>query len=267
HLANAYEDQNDHQNAISAWQRVNEEKPSPAIEAHIASLEKKAGAEKGFAHITHEHFEVHFEGDSDRALAEQALDNLDEAWRTIGDKLDLHPPAPLLVIFYGGDKYKDATGAPDWSGGVFDGKIRVRENSLRISRGDVRDLLFHEYTHALLHTTVKGEIPAWMNEGLAQHMEPGISHARIDRLKKIDKEHLPRVASLRQSFSRFDAATADVAYGSAQDLVNMLGEWRGERSYADLFASMNGGKSFDDAVDDVYSLTPDLVESRWRSRF
>lgn len=267
-LGGAYDAMNEGQNAIEAWEKVAELAPSVrGIEQHITSLKKRAGVERNFAHIAHEHFEVRFEGDAQRDLAESALKELDDAWRVVGDTLDLHPPAPITVIFYAGDKYQDATNAPDWSGGVFDGKIRIREQTLRIAHGELRSLLFHEYTHAVLTTSVRGDIPAWMHEGLAQHLEPAVSHAGVTTLKASGKDRLPPLGALHASFSRLDAKAARVAYASALDLVDMLAEWRGERSFADLFASMNKGKSFDDAIDDVYSLSPPLLESRWRARY
>ena len=268
-LGKAYDEQNDSLAAIDAWERVNELTPNvPGVFALLEDLRRKAAAEKGFSRIARQHFEARFEGDARKDLAETALVQLDDAWRAIGDKVALYPPASITVIFYSGDKYQTALNVPDWSGGIFDGKIRIRESSLHIERGGLRDLLYHEYSHALLNTAVRGEVPAWMHEGLAQRMEPGIDRERLRaRLTALGRDQLPSLQGLRAPFATKSARNAHVAYACALDLVDMLADWRGERSFAALFEEMNKGKQFDDAIDAVYGLSPELMESRWRARW
>ena len=194
---------------------------------------------------------------------------LEEAWRGVGAAVDLHPSSSITVVFYTGAAYQDATGARDWSGGQFDGKIRVRAGSLKQSQEALRDLLFHEYLHAALATTVRGKIPAWLHEGLAQRLEPGLDRARdLAPLKGRARAELPSLDELSHGFSRHtDRELVRLYYACALDIVDELARWRGERSFAQLFAAMNRGARFEAALEDNYGLDERLLQERWQSRY
>ena len=49
--------------------------------------------------------------------------------------------------------------------------------------------------------------------------------------------------------------------------VDELARWRGERSFAQLFAAMNRGARFEAALEDNYGLDERLLQERWQSRY
>ena len=269
-LATAADAENDGPAAIDAYRRAAAlAHDDDVVERERAEAERRQRVEQRFDTIVQEHFTARFEGDAKKDLAWDALRVLDEAWRGVGDAIDVRPPAPITVVFYTGAAYQEATGARDWSGGQFDGKIRVRAGALKQGQAALRDLLFHEYLHAALATSVKGGVPAWFHEGLAQRLEPGLDRAHdLAPLKARKRADLPPLAELSRGFGRLtDHGQVRLYYACALDIVDELARWRGERSFAQLFAAMNSGKSFEAALDRVYGLDERLLQERWQSRY
>lgn len=259
---------NDGPGALDAWRRAVALAPDNATMAReLAEVERRHAVERRFDTIDREHFTARFEGAERKDLAWESLAILDEAWRSVGAALELRPDSPVTVVFYTGAAYEEATGAREWSAGQFDGKIRVRGAASRQGTAALKDLLFHEYVHAALSTSVRGAIPAWFHEGLAQRLEPGLDRARdLAPLSGRPRASLPTVAELSEGFARLqDPVQVRLYYACALDLVDELARWRGERSFAALLAAMNQGKSFAAALDATYGLDEQLLQERWRA--
>lgn len=269
HLGEAADADNDGPAALDAWRRAAALAPKDAaIARELAGAERRYSVEQRFDTIAREHFSARFEGAEKAELAWDSLRLLDDAWREVGQALDVHPAAPITVVFYTGAAYEEATGAREWSAGQFDGKIRVRAGALRQGPAALRDLLFHEYVHAALETSVEGKLPAWLHEGLAQRFEPGLDRTRdLAPLQGRPRAQLPSLADLSHGFGHLtDHAQVRLYYACALDLVDELARWRGERSFAELLAAMRGGQSFEQALDRVYGLDAQLLQDRWQSR-
>jgi len=65
------------------------------------------------------------------------------------------------------------TGAPDWAGGLYDGKVRLPVGHLSRITPEFQALLAHELTHALIRAKAGTSCPRWLHEGLAQHYQGG----------------------------------------------------------------------------------------------
>ena len=271
-LGDACDAVNDLDGAIDAWQRalpLSAGGTQRAVEAKIARIEQKRAVEAKFESRANLHFVARYEGDERKDLADTALTILEDAHAKLERSLGAVPPAPITVVLYTGDQYAKASSGPDWSGGVFDGKIRIKESQLKAARGDLEDVLFHEYLHALLRTAVGRPVPSWFNEGLAQWVEPDGDKAKIAaRMQQKKQAELPSLASLSASFSATsDRKAAGLRYDCAYDLMTELEHWRGAGSFADMFKAMIGGKDFAAAFDDVYGMDLTVFESRWRSKY
>ena len=272
HLGDACDAVNDSVGAIDAWQHALPLSAGLAqrrVAAKIERLQQKLAVESRFESRANMHFIARFEGDARKDLADNALSILENARTALERKLGVVPSAPITVVLYTGDQYARASSGPDWSGGVFDGKIRVKESQLKADRGRLEDLLFHEYLHALLRTTIVAPVPTWFNEGLAQWVEPdGDKDEIVARMKLKRRADLPALALLARSFSAVsDRTDVSLRYDCAFDLIGELEEWRGERSFAEMFNLMTSGKTFDVAFDEVYGMDLVVFESRWQSRY
>ncbi|HEY1100871.1 MAG TPA: hypothetical protein VGF99_18165 [Myxococcota bacterium] len=270
-LADACDALNDSNGAIEAWTQalpLASAAMQRSINARIERQRQKLVVEATFESRAALHFVARYEGDARKDLADRALAILDDARVKLERALGVVPPAPITVVLYTGDQYARAAVGPDWSGGVFDGKIRVRESQLKADRGTLEDLLFHEYLHALLRSTTVTSVPVWFNEGLAQWVEPdGDKDSIRARNKTLPRAALPSLATLSKSFAT--AATrreVTLRYDCALDLVDELAAWRGDGSFAEMFKRLGAGVAFDVAFDDVYGMDLATFEGRWQRR-
>ena len=75
-----------------------------------------------------------------------------EAYGEIGKSFSYYPENPITVILYSDQQFRDITRTPAWTGGLFDGKIRIpTEGAGSLSGGVLNRVLHHEYTHAIVY--------------------------------------------------------------------------------------------------------------------
>lgn len=170
------EEENDLETALALYEKAAQSDTDiTGLETKISRLKRSFNVEKDFTTIEHHHFVARFEGYAQERLAWVALNVLEKAYFTINERLHLEPDEKITVVIYTGDQFRSALNVPDWSGGIYDGKIRIREGDLLAQQNKLQDILYHEYTHALLASHAGPRIPTWFNEGMAQLMEPGYS--------------------------------------------------------------------------------------------
>jgi tetratricopeptide (TPR) repeat protein len=94
------------------------------------------------------HFTVSFEGPAEADLAAEALEMLDAAYWRLGQLFGTYPSAPIAVVLYTGEQFRDITRAPSWAAGAYDGVIRVPMRGALDQRHELDRVLSHEFTHA-----------------------------------------------------------------------------------------------------------------------
>jgi hypothetical protein len=254
-LALLHERQDDPAAALEA---VTQAEGLAAGDARVTALKERlartASVEQTFKSARHSHFVARFEGHAEERLAWSALDTLEQAYFSVGKTLDLHPVERITVVIYTGEQYRQATNGPDWSTGLFDGKIRIREGQLAADKGTLDDTLVHEYVHAALHT-LPVKVPPWFHEGLAQHFEtrrppPARVMARVGVA--------PRDA-LDVPFTQLPADVVPAAYATAHAVVERMVERRGQWGLHQLIAELKGGRDFNDAVMRAFAVDVDTL--------
>ena len=97
------------------------------------------------------------------------LKALERAYNRVGTDLSYYPSVRVPVILYTKKDYRSLTASPEWSGGLYDGKIRLPIGGAAHMTPMLRGVLFHEYTHVVVRELTKGNCPSWLNEGLAEY--------------------------------------------------------------------------------------------------
>jgi hypothetical protein len=237
-----------------ALQTKEQQTPDPRLVALKARLETHNVVEGDFRSAKHSHFVARFEGYGEERLAWGALDTLEQAYFTVGKALDVYPAQPITVVIYTGAQYQQATAGPDWSTGLFDGKIRIREGQLAADRGSLNDTLVHEYVHAVLHT-LPSSVPVWFHEGLAQHFE----QQRPAPSVVLPHTGIAPRAVLDGGFIGLPKEVVPAAYATAHALVERLVQRRGVWGLTQLLAEMKLGRSFDEALQRSSAVTVDVL--------
>jgi hypothetical protein len=182
-------------------------------------------------------------------LGDQALEVLENAYSELGSLFNYYPGQEVSVILYGNRDFSQVTGAPEWAGGAFDGKIRMPVGGLKKMTPGLRAALFHEYAHFLIRAITRGNIPLWLNEGLAQVAEEKEPSSRLEQLRRSgEKSQLFSFARLEKSMTGLSARQAQVAYAQCHDFVQYLLDEYGWTRMLELLESLGKGEPFDHAV-------------------
>lgn len=210
------------------------------------------------------HFSVLFEGQADVRLAEAAVAVLEEAYARIGDYLLVYPPEPVTVILYTRQQFRDVTRTPGWSGGLFDGRIRLPVLGGLDDRRELERVLTHEYVHALLFSVAPTGVPAWMNEGLATALEPG----GLDRARR-ELARAPvamPLSDLQRSFASLPADRVTLAYSLSALAVQDMLDRAGPARVMGLIRDLSAGEALEPAFESWVQISLDEFEREQAAR-
>lgn len=202
-----------------------------ATTALLARVRKAMSDERGMTERNLAHFHVRYDGGAHEAVGREILRALERHYATLSSALGHQPASTIPVILFTRNAYYDASGAPAWSGGVYDsldGRIRIPVGGLDASlTPDMDETLIHELTHAFVADMTRGVAPRDVHEGLAQYMEGKRVAAMLgpDHLRALAEGRLPGVGGF------YAAALAFVEYllgsrgmGGITDLLRQMGE-------------------------------------------
>jgi hypothetical protein len=213
--------------------------------ARLAEWKKDAAISERFYESRGAHFRVLFEGPADEALARRAVEMLEAAYWRVGRALTTYPSQTIEVVLYTQQQFRDVTQAPDWSGGAYDGRIRVPVRDALNEPEELERVLAHEFVHALVVALGGRSVPVWLNEGLATVFEPGgVEHAeRV--LHELDRR--PALRELEGSFRGLSRDSAIVAYAQSAVAARRMIELRGAAAVVALLQDLGRGVAFDSA--------------------
>jgi hypothetical protein len=166
--------------------------------------------------------------------ARQMTTVLDQEFIRISQQLGCSAGERVIAIVQSRDAYRKTTDSAEWSGGQFDGKIRVPVFDPKVlDKGMIRALQ-HETTHACL--TMLGRWPAWLQEGIAQKLSGDtLTPTQTKQITGwVHDGKLPRLSNLGQDWSRLDTAHATVAYALSLAAVEMLWQDTGDDGIRNL---------------------------------
>jgi hypothetical protein len=137
--------------------------------------------------------------------------------------------------------------------GFFDGRIHVA--SAAHPAGEMRSLLFHEFTHAVFAERSGGDRPFWLNEGLAElaerasRGERGISRSERALLRqRIDAGEWIALERLAPGFGGLDEASARIAYLESTAAAAWVESHAGAAGMGALLDAIAAGHDFDAAL-------------------
>ena len=182
----------------------------------------------------------------------------------------LKAEAPIDIYIYAdANDLKDAVlYEPSWIGGrAFPDQDIV---ILGISKYDLdwgRDAIVHEVTHVLVgHLTFSclGDVPTWLNEGLAVYSEGELDDSSQQMLEDaIQNDTLLTVRSLSVGFSEVPDK-ARLSYNQSQSITKFLIEAYGQQKMTSLLVGLKEGLPIDAALTQTYGFNVDGLEDAWR---
>jgi hypothetical protein len=213
----------DPKKALEYWRVSLDSQPNPDLERLYRKVEKEAKSDQSNERIYGLRVLLRYDSsvvNSDDAR--QMAGALDHEFTRISTELGCHAEERVVAIAQSRDAYRKGTEAAEWSGGQFDGRIRVPVLNGQAMDANMRRTFAHEITHACL--SMLGRWPSWLQEGLAQKLSGDVVRPELrQRLTAMAQGHqLPRLANLGQDWSRMDADHASMAYGLSLEAMEMF---------------------------------------------
>jgi tetratricopeptide (TPR) repeat protein len=255
-LGQIYLDRHDQEHALAMLDRgLAAGSERPGLADTVARLRREADAEKGFLALASSHFVLKFEGRENTAAGRLVLNGLEDAYRRVGARFAYYPLERLEVVLYPDQAFREVTNSPHWSGGMYDGRIKLPIGGLERGNDRVSRTLRHEYAHAAIVTLSHGKAPVWLNEGLAQVAEESGDEGRSGRLKAaVAAGGLLRLATLENGFTHLDRDQASLAYAEAYFAADYLLRKKGGYNVRRLLEALAKGEGTDAAFRQTLAL-------------
>lgn len=194
-------------------------------------------------------FVVSYDAKIGTDLADKFLDLLEDAYNSVGYDLGRYPNARVPVILYTKKDYKSVTSTPDWSGGLYDGKIRLPVGGVTELTPNLRGVVRHEYTHAVVYDITRGNCPTWLNEGLAvleERKEYAPPLAEVGGAAR-NNSFLPFKA-LEGPFTSLGTKEALLAYEQSYLLVDFMVRSYGWHKLQEILLQLGEGMKIGEAI-------------------
>jgi tetratricopeptide (TPR) repeat protein len=233
--------------AIKTYERLLTSVPTNlVVRDRLKQWRDEAALPQSSQSLKDDRFAIMFDGPVQEKLAARATTVLSAAFFRIGKALGSYPSAPINVILYSERQFRDITGAPEWSGGGFDGQVRMPVKGASQNLQEFDRVLTHELTHAVLKSLAPRNLPVWLNEGLAMYFEgrDGLQSGR--RLASVHL-YVP-LAALRSSFTGLNADQAALAYEESNFATRALIDRAGLAGIGMLLQDLDAGQNLEDAI-------------------
>lgn len=248
--------------AVQSYEAVVGVDERPALRERLEQLREERRVYSHFLTDATAHCDSRFDPEDAVMVARmpQLRAELETAWQEVTQRLGVGLESRLLVLWLSPERYRGA--APDWSAGLYDGRVRVLVDAESGVDDTLRATLRHELTHAVLHA-VGQPLPTWLHEGLAQRSE-GRSVARARERLRQSGLTLDR-AALEGSWTAWtDRALLEQAYDFALSQVNWLEEHFGANALPGLLHAV-GARGFEAAWREVFARPYDEIEAEHRA--
>lgn len=203
-------------------------------------------------------------------FAKQLLDVADSGLSRVETDAGLSNDQPIDVYIYADnrDMQEAILYEPSWTGGQAFPEHNIV--IIGISPSDLdwgRKAEVHELTHVLVgHFTFTclGEVPTWLNEGLAVYSEGPLdanSQAQLEEAIRTDS-----ILPVRTLSGRFSEVSdkANLSYSESYSIVTFLINRFGREKMNALLIALRDGNTVDEALRAVYGFDVDGLEDQWR---
>jgi tetratricopeptide (TPR) repeat protein len=257
-LGDIYEELDEPEKGIEALEKAFALHPEDAaLSEKIAKLKRDREIESAYQKTSTTHFIIKFEGEEKKDIAAIVSDILGKAYSDIGSIFYEKGLQPVIVILYSEQEFRNSVHGPGWSGGIFDGKIRIPVQGSLNKPEELKRVLYHEYTHAVLHQVNHYPIPTWINEGLAMYFEGEAEEDPLNRALSEARKNgkvIP-LDQLQGNFFGMSPETANLAYGESRSAVKRLIDHYGVRRVRDLIELYRGPDSFPAVFEQVFLIS------------
>jgi tetratricopeptide (TPR) repeat protein len=250
-----------------AWQQAQELSPNqPELAQMLDRVSQELPVESKFDRLSQAYFDLRYEDDFQEPIEFDVRDALLEARRLVGSDFSYWPKYKIVVLLYSPESFRALRAeTPEWVAGQFDGKIRIPVPGGQLAPAEAKRIIFHEYTHAVIHDLTNKRCPTWLNEGLAEYEGRRQLDAPVPLLAQAyEAGRLVPWSDLSGQFSftgsvQSAALAYEEAYSIARYLVERYGLWRVRR----ILKAIAQGRSWDAAMVEELRVKMPKIEAGW----
>jgi tetratricopeptide (TPR) repeat protein len=213
--------------ALDYWRQALDIAPDERLQSVYERVKREADADHSGDKLYGVHVALRYEGQALPAdTARAILSILDADYSRIAAQLGCTSDERIVAIVQSREAYLRSTGAAEWSGGQYDGRIHISWTDGAQVGPAMQRALAHELVHACLTSIPSGGTPwpAWLQEGLAQKFSGDTLPATVrEQLRQLAQTHaIPKLENLRQDWSRMSTQNASAAYSLALAAADAL---------------------------------------------
>jgi hypothetical protein len=236
--------------AIKALKKAQLISPDPNVATLLARAERELKAEGDFTEQASSHFTLRYEGgQATPQMRRDILATLEAHYDDLVRELDYSPRESIIVLLYTNQQYFNVTQAPSWAGALYDGRLRMPISGLTSVNSDLSRSLRHELTHSFISQIAKNRCPTWLNEGIAQLVEPrsASSDGRVLSYLFANGRQMP-FNQLEGQWTRFSTSQARIAYTEALSVTEYIRDTYGMSALSDVLKRMGEGQGIESAM-------------------
>lgn len=208
-------------------------------------------------------FLVRYEGGENAVAGHLIGLLLEEAYLKVGSDLAFYPEDRIEALLYTRETFRDVTRSPAWAGAIYDGRIKVPAGGLTDKTSELEKVVFHEYTHALVHRISKGRAPTWLNEGIAQYEEGKSSGAHAREISEALSSGM-KLRLLEGSFMGYNANAAHTAYLLSLSATEYMIREFGVSAVKRILESLGSGMGVDESLKASIYMSYDEFDKGWQ---
>ncbi len=241
--------------------------PSPRLRKKLEKLERENAVEKDLDTFDEEHFIIKYREGEEGYEGFGLREILRESYRQISQDLGYYFNHKTVVLFYSGDQFREVTEQAHWVGGLYDGKIRLPSFRRDVTKTDLRAVVVHEMTHAFVAALSGMRAPAWLHEGLAEYEAGKVRPIDLMVFNAAVKTKtllpLAQVLSDKVPTEKKDPLLIMLFYQESYVLVKYMVEHYQMYRIKELLGKFKDGKSAEEAIGEVLSISPKKLEQEW----
>ena len=155
--------------AMDYWRAALAIQPNPAVEGLYLAAEREAREDQSGERLVGSRFVLRYNrARMDSGTARGLVALLDRELSRISAELGCEATERIVAVVQTPDEYRRTTEAAEWSGGQYNGRIRVAAPDQRQLSDELARTFSHEVVHACM--AGMGDYPQWLHEGLAQKL-------------------------------------------------------------------------------------------------
>jgi len=210
----------------------------------------------------------------DRNFADTLMSFTQDALSRLAQEVGVQISGPISIYIYASKD--DLLGAlepkaQEWTGGRAlseQGLIVLQVEPTRSGLTWAEGALPHELSHLVIGQVTEnpyGDIPHWLDEGLAMRAEGELSAEFRRSLDAAVREN--QLISIRSLASNFptDANRAVLSYAESYSIVSFILKQYGREKMAQLLETFREGTTYDDALKRALGVDLDGLEEQWRA--